>query len=98
MLSDVEVRIIQSSVKEFTSLMNLHSPSSFQHWKKHTKASTDVKKVLLEKKLQIEALNCKRFLRDTGEIEYLDDEQLAKIVTEINVSLDVPGKLEARHP
>lgn len=68
--------------------MNLHSPSSFQHWKKHTKALTDVTKVLLEKKLQIEALNCKRFLRDTGEIEYLDDEQLAKIVTEINVSLD----------
>ena len=46
---------------------------------------------MLEKNLQIKVLSCKRFLRDTGQIEYLDDEQLAKIIIESNVSVDGPG-------
>ena len=68
--------------------MNLHAPISSQHWRKRTKVLSDVTEVLLEKNLQIEAPNCKRFLRDTGQIEYLDDEQLAKTVIETNVSVD----------
>ena len=81
-----------SAEKKCTSLMNLHTPISFQHWRKHTKALSDVTEVLLEKHLQIEVLNCKTFLRDTGQIEYLDDQQLTK------TALIVPGKLEAGHP
>lgn len=50
-----------------------------------------VTEFLLEKNLQIKVLSCKRFLRDTGQIEYLDDEQLAKIIIESNVSVDGPG-------
>ena len=77
-----------SAAKKFTNLMNLHTPISSQCWRKHTKALSDVTEVLLEKILQIEALNCKRFLRNTGQIEYLDDEQLAKTVIETNVTVD----------
>ena len=82
----------QSAAKKCTSLMNLHTPISFQHWRKHTKALSDVTEVLLEKNLQIEVLNCKTFLRDTGQIEYLDDQQLTKTAIETNVSIDSPWK------
>ena len=46
-----------SAAKKIISLMNLHTPISSQHWRKHTKALSDVTEVLLEKNLLIEALN-----------------------------------------
>ena len=46
-----------SAAKKIISLMNLHTPISSQHWRKHTKALSNVTEVLLEKNLLIEALN-----------------------------------------
>ena len=40
-----------SAAKKITILVNLHTPISSQHWRKHTKALSDITEVLLEKKL-----------------------------------------------
>ena len=54
------------AVIQFTRLMNLHKPISFHHRRKHIEALSGVTEVLLETKLETEALNCKTIFRDTG--------------------------------
>lgn len=87
-----------SAVEKLTNIFNLHCPVTHKYWGKHTKKVLDISKSLLEGNLLEQALNCKIFLQNTGQIYRFESTELRGEIVNIGVTLDGSWKTRGWTP
>ena len=78
----------RSSATKITSLLNLPTPINVRSRAEHTKKIFDQCQIFSERNMKDEAFNIKLHLCNTGQIEWVDDDELRQQVVDVDVSLD----------
>ena len=78
----------RSSATKITSLLNLPAPINARSWAEHTRKISDQCQILSERNMKEEAFNTKLHLRNTGQIGWVDDDELRQQVVDVSMSLD----------